>query len=263
MIRFVRQFRRRLLAENRFSKYLLYALGEIALVMIGILLALRVNNWNELQKDRVRELEYLKLLTEEFERDSLSLSRVAQLTGSKVTQGKNLLPLLSSEEPLPDSVAFVYHAFLVGRGGSFNPYIPSYQKLLSTGDVSTIQNGEITSLIARYLDRMEEFESFIYSEGEHRRIAYNEYLHHYFSALIMPEIWNGGRDNMLDVNGLKKLGADISGFRENPLSAYHIQNVSAVNAELNLLFEQSMQRYVVPTLDLLRNELERLEKQVQ
>jgi len=239
---------------------MLYALGEIALVMIGILLALQVNNWNEFQKERGRELEYLKLLTKEFEIDSMSLSRVAQLTGSKVTQGKNLLQLLSSTEPLPDSVEFVYDSFLVGRGGNFNPYIPSYQKLMSTGDVNTIQNGEITALIARYFDRMEEFESFIYKEGEHRRIAYNEFLHRYFSALIMPEIWNRGRDNVLDVSDLKNLGIDISGFREDPLSAYHIQNVSAVNAELNLLFNQSMERYVVPVLGMLRNELARLEK---
>ena len=46
MIRFFRVLRQRLLAENRVSRYLLYALGEIALVMVGILLALQVNNWN-------------------------------------------------------------------------------------------------------------------------------------------------------------------------------------------------------------------------
>ncbi len=47
MIKFFRHIRKRLLKENKFSKYLLYAIGEIALVMIGILLALQVNNWNE------------------------------------------------------------------------------------------------------------------------------------------------------------------------------------------------------------------------
>ena len=52
MIRFFRVLRQRLLAENRVSRYLLYALGEIALVMVGILLALQVNNWNEARKDR-------------------------------------------------------------------------------------------------------------------------------------------------------------------------------------------------------------------
>ena len=54
MIRFFRTLRQRLLAENRLSKYLLYALGEIALVMIGILLALQVNTWSEARDTAAR-----------------------------------------------------------------------------------------------------------------------------------------------------------------------------------------------------------------
>ena len=52
MIKFFRKIRQKLLNENRFSKYLVYAIGEIVLVMIGILLALQVNNWNELRKKK-------------------------------------------------------------------------------------------------------------------------------------------------------------------------------------------------------------------
>ncbi len=50
MIKFFRKIRQRLLTENKFSKYLLYAIGEIALVVIGILIALSINNWNEGRK---------------------------------------------------------------------------------------------------------------------------------------------------------------------------------------------------------------------
>ncbi len=46
MTKFFRKIRQKLLSENKFSKYLLYAIGEIVLVVIGILLALQVNNWN-------------------------------------------------------------------------------------------------------------------------------------------------------------------------------------------------------------------------
>jgi len=59
MIKFFRRIRQRLLTENKFSKYLLYAIGEIVLVMIGILLALQVNNWNERRKDVHREIKML------------------------------------------------------------------------------------------------------------------------------------------------------------------------------------------------------------
>ena len=50
MIKFFRKIRQRLLTENKFSKYLIYAIGEIILVVIGILIALQINNWNENRK---------------------------------------------------------------------------------------------------------------------------------------------------------------------------------------------------------------------
>jgi hypothetical protein len=61
MIKFFRKIRHRLLIENKIRKYLIYAIGEIALVAVGILIALSVNNWNEGNKDRAFEL---KMLTE-------------------------------------------------------------------------------------------------------------------------------------------------------------------------------------------------------
>jgi hypothetical protein len=60
MIKFFRKIRQRLLSENKFSKYFLYAIGEISLVVIGILIALQVNNWNEQKKLNIQEVKMLK-----------------------------------------------------------------------------------------------------------------------------------------------------------------------------------------------------------
>lgn len=59
MIKFFRKIRQRLLTENKFSKYLIYAIGEIILVVVGILIALQVNNWNNYTNDRALENEFL------------------------------------------------------------------------------------------------------------------------------------------------------------------------------------------------------------
>ncbi|NOQ75283.1 MAG: hypothetical protein GQ574_24945 [Crocinitomix sp.] len=59
MIKFFRKIRKKLLTENKFSKYLIYAFGEIILVVIGILIALSINNWNEAKKDRDYEVKML------------------------------------------------------------------------------------------------------------------------------------------------------------------------------------------------------------
>ncbi|WP_445386483.1 DUF6090 family protein [Robiginitalea sp. IMCC44478] len=67
MLRFFRQLRHRLLTDNKFNKYLLYAVGEIILVVIGILIALSINNWNEYRKERIVEKEILQNMAESLE----------------------------------------------------------------------------------------------------------------------------------------------------------------------------------------------------
>ena len=66
MIRFFRQIRQRLLTENRFSKYLLYAIGEILLVVFGILIALQIDNWNDNVNRQTAEQKALKNLMLDF-----------------------------------------------------------------------------------------------------------------------------------------------------------------------------------------------------
>ena len=66
MIKFFRNIRQNLIMENKTSKYLKYAVGEIVLVVIGILIALQINNWNEYQKERNQEYIYLQNLEDDM-----------------------------------------------------------------------------------------------------------------------------------------------------------------------------------------------------
>ncbi len=74
MFKFFRNIRKQLAAENKVMAYLRYAIGEILLVVIGILIALQVNNWNEVRKDKNFEQEILTLIDQNLEQDSVSLS---------------------------------------------------------------------------------------------------------------------------------------------------------------------------------------------
>ena len=73
MIRFFRILRKRLLTENRIGKYLLYAVGEIVLVVIGILIALSINNWNEAKKNRLQEIAILNNIKQDLILDTLDI----------------------------------------------------------------------------------------------------------------------------------------------------------------------------------------------
>ena len=69
MVKFFRKIRQQLLQENRFSKYLLYAIGEIVLVVIGILIALQIDNWNENRKLEAKTQNYYKQILEDLQKD--------------------------------------------------------------------------------------------------------------------------------------------------------------------------------------------------
>ena len=68
MIKFFRKIRQKMLTENKISKYFLYAIGEIVLVVIGILIAISINNWNENIKEKQQEKVILTTLKKEFSR---------------------------------------------------------------------------------------------------------------------------------------------------------------------------------------------------
>ena len=71
MIKFFRKIRQNLLSEGKTGKYLKYAIGEIVLVVIGILIALQINNWNENRKAKNAEAKLISELLEDVKNDSV------------------------------------------------------------------------------------------------------------------------------------------------------------------------------------------------
>ena len=75
MIKFFRKIRQKLLTENKFNKYLLYAIGEIVLVVIGILIALQINNYNEARKNREKEKLILQQILKSLNNDFVGFEK--------------------------------------------------------------------------------------------------------------------------------------------------------------------------------------------
>lgn len=99
MIRFFRKIRQKLLTQNKVTRYLAYAIGEIFLVVIGILIALQVNNWNESRKESARERELLIYALENIKTDSLSLDSITSRTDKILAVHRDLI--LLSENKIP------------------------------------------------------------------------------------------------------------------------------------------------------------------
>ena len=87
MIKFFRRIRQKLLSENRFNKYLLYAIGEILLVMVGILLALQVNNWNLKRKNNQLKQTYLERIVNDIKQDTININNIL----SEIIQNQSVI----------------------------------------------------------------------------------------------------------------------------------------------------------------------------
>jgi hypothetical protein len=169
MIKFFRKIRENMLTENKFSKYLLYALGEIVLVVIGILIALQINNWNEFNKER--EIE--KIILNEI-RDNLKFdledfeSNIANLQ-NKAISATSILKILENNSPYTDSIGYFF--YYLKTYPHFSNKSNGYNLLQSKG-LGIIQNDSIRKKITDlYEDRYQYLKTY-----EKERIDYNNSL---------------------------------------------------------------------------------------
>ena len=142
MIKYFRRIRQKLLANGRLSKYLVYAIGEIALVMIGILLALQVSNWNEHRKDRVKETTYLNDIKDDLQSNVVELNHIIETNHLRLSLYKLIDPDFYIRDDMKvtiDEPDLITRKFF-DRGRSYRPTIGSYSSLISEGQSKLIQN---------------------------------------------------------------------------------------------------------------------------
>ncbi|MBC2839776.1 DUF6090 family protein [Robiginitalea sp. SC105] len=144
MITFFRKLRRRLLSENRVTRYMLYAFGEIVLVVIGILIALQINNWNESQKEIREEAILLRSLLADLEQAESQSDEMMQAEEWIIMATTQALGLAAAEgEPRPflmnDSIAFE----ILWSAQTVFPVINAYKELQSSGRAFGIRDSSI------------------------------------------------------------------------------------------------------------------------
>jgi hypothetical protein len=155
MIQFFRKIRRKLVSEGKTVQYVKYAIGEIALVVIGILIALQINNWNQGKIDTKALHEYLikiKSHTQEdlIQLDTLIVSRrqivdvckEARMSILNKTEEENLLLFMIS------GLAFAEYYFKPNTGG--------YQALKNSNYFGKINNTKLDSLLAKYHSKIND-----------------------------------------------------------------------------------------------------------
>jgi hypothetical protein len=162
MISFFRKIRQKLLSQNQVTRYLVYALGEIALVMIGILLALQVNNWNEERKIRIAEQSILQNLRTELILNIQNLETDISYHELAHQCSFELLRLFGTDISSIPSITLdtlLFNAETVYTFEVRNGYIKS---IISSGNLDYLRNEELKSMLTSFegevVDGLEEFD---------------------------------------------------------------------------------------------------------
>jgi len=153
MIPLFRRFRQRLLTENKFSKYLLYAIGEIILVVVGILIALQINNWNITRVNKNLEAQYCTRLLEDLKEDKAILEATLNYSNEVRSHAKKAMLLFeNSESADKNPVENLIHFYQASQIQNPISAKSTYQELLSSGQINLIQISELKTAIIRYYE---------------------------------------------------------------------------------------------------------------
>ena len=189
MLKFFRTIRQKLIMENKTAHYLKYAIGEIVLVVIGILIALQINNWNESRKERVKEKEILLALADNLENNIITLEADVVFLQIHKESAKIILSVLDNKLSYSDTLDIHFHQARVSK----HELILSesgYEQYKDAG-FQIIRNGQIKNEILKL------FESTYPKKLASRELInkpYDAFINYYVPLFIFT---SGENDNDL------------------------------------------------------------------
>lgn len=213
-----------MIKDNKLTKYLLYAIGEILLVVIGILIALQINNWNEARKLDIKESIYLNGLKIDFEQSQRALNRVIKKTDRVSKTVDTFVSLIKTRGN--ELTLFQIDSLSMASGG-FTVFMPSegvINDIIGSGKLDMIKNTELRSKIAsweadlrmireheiigkvdieKYLDHISKYFDMV--NGKYGRPGFlNQKRAEFLNDHIMTNFLSGIYGNSLILNELYK-----------------------------------------------------------
>jgi hypothetical protein len=189
-----RKIRQKFLTENKFSKYLIYAIGEIILVVIGILIALQINNWNEIQKKEKLRVSYEVSLINDLSLDTLKLNELIAKNYSEMKALNNQQDrFLGNTSPIDTLVKIARTEFNPELNTRFRYNRNTFNTLIATGNIDLFDedlNEMLMTLIS--LQDLERENSNYYSEIYSTKISRysdNYPVSRHQNSNIINDIW--------------------------------------------------------------------------
>lgn len=247
MIKLFGNTRRRYLADNKFAKYLKYAVGEIVLVVIGILIALKVNNWNSDRIERNEERKLLVKVKNEFQLNDKQLLEKIERRKNELISVLNILQIidakrLTQEEVILDSLlASAISVF------TFDPVNGIMNQLIQAGKLSLIRNDSLSNMLSNWDGILADYKEsennyrdfnnkdlrpFLYEHLNYRNIINNRIIHNDISYPLMDERYQYGNEIGNSALKMPEPDAQVIKKLENQMASV-ISHLSYLNAQSN------------------------------
>jgi len=158
MIKFFRKIRYELIGNapaGSAGRYFTYAIGEIILVVIGILIALSINNWNSKLKNQKIEKEFLSNLWQDLRSDSLGLVKLVDIY-SKAHESKLAFIKYNNSKSSPDSLVVLFNNQYSFVTKDFVPITTTIDEIKGSGSLNLITNNELKRKIIRQYNLYDE-----------------------------------------------------------------------------------------------------------
>ena len=152
MINFYRKIRKKMADDNKPLKYARYAIGEIILVVIGILIALSINSWNENRKNLAQKEMQLKALQIEFTSNLTQLNEVIYYDDLVLKTTKRLLQLNSENSIEMTSDSLRYWLQNSSFRWTFDPINGALRSAISSGEIHLIKSDSLVDLLFGWQD---------------------------------------------------------------------------------------------------------------
>ncbi len=199
MIKFFRKIRYDLMEKNKTGKYLKYAIGEIILVVIGILIALSINNWNESRKLETDEKELIADLKEEFNHNINIINDEININTNIINRIAKFIDLFSEGtiEASEDQIATLFKD-AIGSEFVYKPATGVINEAINSGKLSLVKNFQLKNQISLWESKLMPLRNQEILVNEEQAICFNYILTH-GDFRKMREITEKGKNSWFNI----------------------------------------------------------------
>lgn len=245
MISFFRKIRQNLLKENKTARYFKYAIGEIVLVVIGILIALQINNWNQQRIEGDKKKVYLKNIKRDLQYQLVIIDLQLEYENKYLVNIQPILDQFNQAGEFVLDINLLLNLSNITERKTFVRTDPTYTDLISSGNIDIIKDLVFKDKLIMYYQNVERVELII----QNNNIHINDNI--FYSNIIKFVYLDTG--NIIQSTEMLEISNSILQKKENKLRLINLVNMRKTVADSIIVLMNEIKIQTQELLNLMKN----------